>query len=305
MKGLIEMKFTPEVIAALQVLKDNAENDFERHRISVLEQDLTEPPKVEQFDETHQKFADIKFVLSNSGHYAKSCYAIHQAVWIYHFGEIPEGYEIHHCDGDKSNNDIYNLQLLTKAEHRKIHFSKPKLRKKFEKIFECNYCHKKFVAIDSGNNRFCSSECRSAFFYRQEKNQVERTCVHCGKLFTTNKYNSTKCCSSSCARKLAVQQKKFLALFVVKNFLEQKNQIKSIALKIVMKRLPVKNALKSAFVLIVGNRLKRGNIQKPNAVQSLVALSGAIPRKKNYHKSKFFETVAVFLLLSNVFLLPE
>ena len=55
------MKFTPEVVAALEVLRAAAENDFERHRIDVLERDLHEPPKVEVIDDKHQRFADILF----------------------------------------------------------------------------------------------------------------------------------------------------------------------------------------------------------------------------------------------------
>lgn len=35
--------------------------------------------------------------------------------------EIPEGYEIHHIDGNPSNNSIYNLELLLKEEHNKLH----------------------------------------------------------------------------------------------------------------------------------------------------------------------------------------
>lgn len=66
------MKFTPEVITALQVLKDNAETDFERHRISVLENDLTNPPKVEVIDEKHQKFDGFIYHWVSSGHFVLS-----------------------------------------------------------------------------------------------------------------------------------------------------------------------------------------------------------------------------------------
>ena len=32
-----------------------------------------------------------------------------------------EGYEVHHIDGNKDNNDISNLQLLSRWEHQKLH----------------------------------------------------------------------------------------------------------------------------------------------------------------------------------------
>ena len=82
------MKFTPEVLAALATLRANVENDFERHRIDVLERDLTAPPVVEQVDENHQRVNGITFYRNKSGHYRwgspnrrncpifEACYAI-------------------------------------------------------------------------------------------------------------------------------------------------------------------------------------------------------------------------------------
>lgn len=45
----------------------------------------------------------------------------HNRVWEEHFGEIPDGYQIHHRDGNKTNNNIENLQLVTPFEHKRIH----------------------------------------------------------------------------------------------------------------------------------------------------------------------------------------
>jgi hypothetical protein len=36
-------------------------------------------------------------------------------------GRIFPGYEVHHIDGDKTNNRPSNLKVLSKAEHRSIH----------------------------------------------------------------------------------------------------------------------------------------------------------------------------------------
>jgi hypothetical protein len=46
---------------------------------------------------------------------------LHQAIWIYYNGPIPKGYEIHHIDFNKENNDISNLACITSEEHHKIH----------------------------------------------------------------------------------------------------------------------------------------------------------------------------------------
>jgi hypothetical protein len=50
----------------------------------------------------------------------------HRKIWIEHFGDIPvdeEGfsYEIHHIDGNRNNNDISNLKMVTIREHLQIH----------------------------------------------------------------------------------------------------------------------------------------------------------------------------------------
>ena len=41
----------------------------------------------------------------------------HVVVWVTHNGPIPDGLEIDHIDGDKSNNHIGNLRLCTHAEN--------------------------------------------------------------------------------------------------------------------------------------------------------------------------------------------
>lgn len=51
----------------------------------------------------------------------------YRQIWIDHYGEIPideEGrtYDIHHKDGNKSNNDIKNLIALSIKDHFDIHF---------------------------------------------------------------------------------------------------------------------------------------------------------------------------------------
>lgn len=46
---------------------------------------------------------------------------LHRVVWEKHFGLIPEGYEIHHRDTDKTNNSPENLLCLTPSEHAQLH----------------------------------------------------------------------------------------------------------------------------------------------------------------------------------------
>ena len=67
---------------------------------------------------------DLKFTINRNGYY--ECTTIdrlmlHNYVWEKHNGKKPSGYEIHHIDFNKINNEIDNLQLVTPSEHTKIH----------------------------------------------------------------------------------------------------------------------------------------------------------------------------------------
>lgn len=49
-------------------------------------------------------------------------YNLHRAVWEYHNGPIPDGYHVHHKDGNYDNNDISNLECLSPQEHFAEHY---------------------------------------------------------------------------------------------------------------------------------------------------------------------------------------
>ena len=56
------------------------------------------------------------------GGYAKERKAyLHREVWKKFTGEIPKGFQIHHKDGNKENNEIENLECLSSKEHAKRH----------------------------------------------------------------------------------------------------------------------------------------------------------------------------------------
>lgn len=48
--------------------------------------------------------------------------ALHHLIWEEHYGKsIPDGYVIHHKDGDRTNNEIFNLQCCEKTLHMRCH----------------------------------------------------------------------------------------------------------------------------------------------------------------------------------------
>ena len=61
-----------------------------------------------------------------SGNYRKrGTGALHVEIWRASYGAIPDGYLVHHRDGNPLNNEVDNLQLVTHREHAAIHWQDP------------------------------------------------------------------------------------------------------------------------------------------------------------------------------------
>lgn len=65
-----------------------------------------------------------KFSLRNNGYYSSTIDErgyLHRYMWEKEKGKIPEGFDIHHLDEDKSNNVIENFECISKSNHTKLH----------------------------------------------------------------------------------------------------------------------------------------------------------------------------------------
>jgi len=68
----------------------------------------------------YQKFKGIKFTKRNNRYLGRTDGdrgLMHRYVWEYHNGKIPAGHDIHHINGNRTDNRIENLELYTKSEH--------------------------------------------------------------------------------------------------------------------------------------------------------------------------------------------
>lgn len=191
----------------------------------------------------YKTFDGIRFTLQNNGYYKhqKLNIYLHRYVWEFYHGTIPKGYEIHHIDFDKSNNDISNLQCLERHEHKKLHadmltneqrewrrnnlntvarpkaveWHKSEIGRKWHsdqakkavlntRIYDnkCKVCGKEFTSKQKPSN-YCSDACKQKFRRMSGVDDVVETCCICGKKFSTNKYRKSKTCSRSCGAKLS------------------------------------------------------------------------------------------------------
>lgn len=173
---------------------------------------------------------------------AKTHKRLHVYIWEHYNGKVPRGYHVHHKDFNKSNNEIENLEILTIKEHLSLHgnsWDNSRYDKQIEilnkkarprasewhgsddgnrwhkehyeqmkdnlyqkKEFICKHCGKVFIAVNHGNNKFCSNKCSAAYRRKSGIDNEIRKCEICGREFEINKYSKTKTCSRSCANKI-------------------------------------------------------------------------------------------------------
>lgn len=77
------------------------------------------------------------------------------------------GEQVHHIDGNKTNNDPANLEVLSNADHQRKHLDKPMFQKK-RVVIQCKVCGADFEVLPykaASNDpkirpQTCSKECR-------------------------------------------------------------------------------------------------------------------------------------------------
>lgn len=143
---------------------------------------------------------------------------LHHDVWVYHGNQLIQGLDIHHKDHDKKNNEIENLEQITKSNHTKHHLSSVS-----PKVFICKMCGTEFESVSYHNNvLFCKScyiihekqrksqwakdnrirlSAKSLANYHSEKYNEIRECEHCKSEFSVIKSSPQRFCSRSCTAK--------------------------------------------------------------------------------------------------------
>lgn len=114
---------------------------------------------------------------------------------------IPRGYDVHHKDLDKFNNDISNLEMLAKSEHEKIHglLLSDELREKRRTNVVKNAMPKAKEWHRTKEGKEWHSKHAKEVFNNLPVNKY--VCTYCGVEFSTkNVYpkDSNKFCSNKC-----------------------------------------------------------------------------------------------------------
>ena len=158
---------------------------------------------------------------------------MHVYVWEYYNGLVQDNYHVHHIDGDKSNNNIANLELLPGREHLSLHarenaeknhqrmvnnlrenatpkakewhtskeghdwhmkhYNSMKDKLHVKQSFICEQCGKEFTSTQT-RSKYCSNNCKCAARRKSGVDNIIKICVDCGGEYTANKYQKTKYC---------------------------------------------------------------------------------------------------------------
>jgi len=172
---------------------------------------------------------------------------MHRGVWEFHNGPIPAGYEIHHVDHNKANNDITNLECICGSKHASYHakererqtpgWNLASLDAAREKATEwhgspeglqwhrehgkqswvgrkvvpyaCQHCGKTYEAkLGARKKGFCGPSCQSAARRVSGVDDEDRSCVVCGVAFRCNRYEKKRTCSQPCTSKEMLETRK-------------------------------------------------------------------------------------------------
>ena len=193
-----------------------------------------------------------KFWLQTTGRYYQSGKTtaterlLHRRIWIDAYGDIPAGMQVHHKNGDWSDNAIENLELVSESEHKSAHMtanmSDPEFRARAFQGLElarvkaaewhgseegiawhkehgkrtwegrtpakatCSVCGAEFESFFPERARFCSRSCEQKQSFQRHKTATAN-CAMCGKEFVFNKYRKQECCSRTCANRRRASMK--------------------------------------------------------------------------------------------------
>lgn len=190
-------------------------------------------------DDGTQEFLGVRYIWCGRYFY-RGDNRLHRVVYAYYYGDPPPGKEwhVHHKDGDRTNNQPENLELVRASEHLSHHNRNPsperlrqlrrnltlarekaaewhrspegrawhsehaKGEKERKRIGKCEQCGSEFRHVQR-DARFCRKACKAAARRDSGVDDEDRNCLICGAGFRANRYWKKRTCSRKCAGALS------------------------------------------------------------------------------------------------------
>lgn len=152
-----------------------------------------------------QECNGVRFYWKPDGYYKADHHkhggvTMHRYVWELHCGPIPNGFHIHHKDGDKSNNCIENLEILSPSDHSKHHGKEnPWVGSEENKrqIVRAGEFAKAWHSSEEGRKWHSQNSIKAW----ENRKIYALNCAQCGKEFTTKVPSIAKFCHQNCKAK--------------------------------------------------------------------------------------------------------
>lgn len=156
----------------------------------------------------YQVFNNKRYYLYKGERYfSSSSKRLHIQVYKNKYGDVPKGFHVHHKDGNRANNDISNLELITAKEHLSQHSKK---RVKDNPSFFI-----KFQAMGQNTAKIWHSSTEGLAWHKKHgknswKNRKYKThqCLQCGKYFESRYSGIIKYCHNNCKAKALRERRK-------------------------------------------------------------------------------------------------
>lgn len=142
----------------------------------------------------------VYYLYPNEKYFSKGNKRLHRVVWEFYNGKIPKGYDIHHVDNNTNNNDISNLNLVSRSLHAKF-TGKQRFKDNPEKM-RATMEHARQYASEwhssEEGRKWHSKQAKECYAKREF---VKKKCAECGKEFETRDPKKAKYCHNNCKAK--------------------------------------------------------------------------------------------------------
>ena len=147
--------------------------------------------------ETMQEFKGKRYY--RCGHYfQRKGVRLHRLVWESIHGPVPDGYHVHHKDGNRANNHPDNLELMEGSEHMSLHGQEESHRENGRRAIKFAQEAAKEWHHSEAGHEWHVQHAKDVFGDRPYKTYV---CPICGKEFQSRAAQGAIYCHANCRAK--------------------------------------------------------------------------------------------------------